>query len=415
MGALCQEITTMSTDLVEQLEERLADLLADRNAITKLVKRERRKMLDDEETAEFRQLSADIAELRETIKEHKDQRERRDSMHTAANRIFKGKDGDGAASADISRRWSQDAANSLHKMSGESRAVVSGSIDVPIQVPLSPTQFQLPFPQRLIDILPNRMDLPSMAFEYYQQTVRVNNAAPVADLAQKPVSQFTVELVNGQAQYIATLGQPAPIRIWWDFQTLVDWLQIQAIGSVWDAVEQQVISGNGTGINQTGILHTSGTTNIGASADLPTTLRSAVTAMQNLGETPTAWCLNPIDAEQLDLVRWTSSNGGYLTGGYMNDAGGFGGSSDNILGPANQISRVITPHVPAGTALLANFNELCLFMRHSIRIDVATQGNPTGTQDLFGTNAFVIRAEVPIGVGVLRPQSFAVISLPGGS
>jgi hypothetical protein len=28
-------------------------------------------------------------------------------------------------------------------------------------------------------------------------------------------------------------------------------------------------------------------------------------------------------------------------------------------------------------------------MRDSVRIDVATQGNPTGTQDLFGTNAFV--------------------------
>ena len=59
---------------------------------------------------------------------------------------------------------------------------------------------------------------------------------------------------------------------------------------------------------------------------------------------------------------------------------------------------------------------LALFMRHSIRIDVATQGNPTGAEyDLFETNAFVLRAEVPVGVGVLRPQAFAVIALPGGS
>ena len=90
------------------------------------------------------------------------------------------------------------------------------------------------------------MSIESMAFEYYRQTARTNNAAPVADLAQKPVSDFTVELVSGQAQYIATLTQPAPVRIWWHFQTLVDWLQVQSIGSVWDAVEAQVISGNGT-------------------------------------------------------------------------------------------------------------------------------------------------------------------------
>jgi hypothetical protein len=77
---------------------------------------------------------------------------------------------------------------------------------------------------------------------------------------------------------------------------------------------------------------------------------------------------------------------------------------------------VITPHVPAGTALLADFRELCLFMRDTIRIDIATQGNPTGAEyDLFESNASVIRTEVPVGVGVLRPQAFAVISLPGGS
>jgi hypothetical protein len=49
-------------------------------------------------------------------------------------------------------------------------------------------------------------------------------------------------------------------------------------------------------------------------------------------------------------------------------------------------------------------------------IHVATQGNPTGAEyDLFASNAFVIRTEVRMGVGVLRPQAFAVVSLGGGS
>ncbi len=55
-------------------------------------------------------------------------------------------------------------------------------------------------------------------------------------------------------------------------------------------------------------------------------------------------------------------------------------------------------------------------MRDSIRIDVATSGNPTGAaNDLFSTNAFVLRCELPVGIGVLRPQAFAVVALPGGS
>ena len=401
---------------IQEFEERLADCLAERRALTKTVKRERRNEFNDWETVEFRDLSAEIETLRESINELKERRERRSDLENTADRLHKGSSGEGADSASIGKRFAQDAATALHKLTGETRAVISGSIDVPIGVPLSPKQFQLPFPQRLIDILPNRMAIESYAYEYYRQTARTNNAAPVADLGQKPVSDFTVELVSGHAQYVATLTQPAPVRIFWHFQTLVDWLQIQSIGSVWDVVEAQVISGNGTAPNQTGILNTSGTTAVSAASDLPTTLRSARTALQNLGEQPTAWCLNPYDAQQLDLIRWTSSSGGFLSGGFEFDKGNGFGTSDNILGPSNQIARVITPHVPAGTALLADFRELCLFMRDTIRIDIATQGNPTGAEyDLFESNAFVIRTEVPVGVGVLRPQAFAVIALPGGS
>lgn len=403
-------------EMLAELETRLADTLAERRAITTRCKREGRATFDEVETIHFREISATVDQLRERIADLSERVERKSALDNAAHTLDRGSTAAGAgSSASISKRWAQDAATALHKLSGESRAVISGSIDVPIGVPLSPTQFGLPFPERLIDILPNRMAIESYAYEYYRQTARTNNAAPVADLGQKPVSDFTVELVSGQAQYIATLTQPAPVRIWWHFQTLVDWLQVQSIGSVWDAVEGQVISGNGTAPNQTGILETSGTTTVSAASDLPTTLRNAQVAMQNLGEQPTAWCLNPADAATLDLTRWGTA-GGFLSGGYQFDhAQGFG-SSDNILGPSNKIARVITPHLPAGTALLGNFAELCLFMRDSIRIDIATQGNPTGAEyDLFESNAFVIRTEVPIGIGVLRPQAFAVISLPGGS
>jgi hypothetical protein len=59
---------------------------------------------------------------------------------------------------------------------------------------------------------------------------------------------------------------------------------------------------------------------------------------------------------------------------------------------------------------------LALFLRDGIRIDVATLRNPTGAEyDLFGLNAFVIRCEISVGVGILRLQAFAVIAFWGGS
>ena len=89
---------------------------------------------------------------------------------------------------------------------------------MPILVDLPTPLMDLPFPQRLIDVIGNRMSIDSYTFEYYQQTARVNEAAPVADLALKPTSTFTVEAVSGRAQIIATLSQPCPVRIYWHFQ-----------------------------------------------------------------------------------------------------------------------------------------------------------------------------------------------------
>ena len=152
----------------------------------------------------------------------------------------------------------------------------------------------------------------------------------------------------------------------------------------------------------TGILATSGTTDIAFNTDLPTTLRSAVSALQNLGETPTAWALNPTDAQAIDLLRW-GTGGGFLSGGYEHDSGVGFGTSSNIFG-SDHIARVVTPHVPAGTALLADFDQLKLVFQTYMRLDIDGYSG-------FDQNAIRFRAESFVGIGILRPQAFAVVTL----
>ena len=66
-------------------------------------------------------------------------------------------------------------------------------------------------------------------------------------------------------------------------------------------------------------------------------------------------------------------------------------------------SYVVRPNTQA----LGGLQRLCAF---------ATSGDPAGTgNDLFSTNAFVVRGEIPVGVGILRPQAFPVLGLGGGS
>ena len=105
------------------------------------------------------------------------------------------------------------------------------------------------------------------------------------------------------------------------------------------------------------------------------------------------------------LSTWSGAeaSGGFLSGGFENDTGQRYGTSDNVFGPSD-IARVVTPHVPAGTAILADFNQLKLFFRQYMRLDVDTISG-------FDTNSIRFRAESFVGIGILRPQAFAVVAL----
>jgi hypothetical protein len=135
----------------------------------------------------------------------------------------------------------------------------------------------LPFKNRLIDHFGAGRNIDSQAFEFFQQVSRSENAAPVADLGVKPTTTLTMQAVSGYAYFLATVTEPAPVRLLWHFPTVVDWLYTQLHGVIMGATEAQAISGNGVGTNQTGVLYQSGVTVQHQVTDTPTTIRSAIT------------------------------------------------------------------------------------------------------------------------------------------
>ena len=64
--------------------------------------------------------------------------------------------------------------------------------------------------------------------------------------------------------------------------------------------EAQIVSGNGSGENITGLLNTSGTTAVAFDTRAD---NAAQTELQLLGEVPNAIALHPPDAEKIDLMR----------------------------------------------------------------------------------------------------------------
>ena len=174
---------------------------------------------------------------------------------------------------------------------------------------------------------------------------------------------------------------------------------------VLDALEAQIVSGSGTGENMRGILNTAGTTAVPFATDAVTTLRSAITALQLKGENPNGWVMHPADAQAVDLTRWGTS-GGLLTDGYATGAPPGDPTSNNIFGSVTP--RVVSPSIPQGTALLADWNQARLYQREGVRVDIDLSG-----AELFDKNLAKMRGEGRFGFAVLRPQAFAVVDLTG--
>ncbi|OBB89645.1 phage major capsid protein [Mycobacterium sp. 852002-30065_SCH5024008] len=301
--------------------------------------------------------------------------------------------------------WARRVATQLCARNAENRAISSGSLDIPNLVP--PYVSALPWPKRLIDVLTNRLVATSNVVEFFQQTVRTNNAAPVADLATKPTSTFTLTPVQDRCRVIAHLSEPVPVRYLQDVEQVQPFLSREMAQGVLAALEHQVVAGDGTGENMTGLLHQSGTTAVPYQGDPLTTIRHSITQLQNLGEEPTGIALNPHDAETIDLERWGTA-GGLLSSGFDHPNTVGYGSSNNFFGPDDQVKRVVSPSVPAGTALVGDWSTCVLYLRESMSLMLNYWSDA-----LFSTNAFLLRCEMRTVAGFLRPQAFAIATITG--
>lgn len=289
------------------------------------------------------------------------------------------------------REWAAKAAEKVRYTAEQFgvKALVTGSVDVPN--PISVGVVPMPDnPTRLIDLIVQREGLTGNAFSYLRQTVRTNNAAPVADLALKPTSVFTYDEIDDKAHVIAHLSEPIPERYLSDHAALESLLSSEMFRGVNQAVEAQVINGTGVGENLPGIMTTPGTTAVPFATDLFTTLRKARTALATREEVPTAWAFSLADAELLDLQKDT-------TGRH------FGSDVDDVV--FGNLPKLVVPGVPAGWAILADWNQCRLFVREDVRLDADRSGAN------FTNNRVILRAEGRYGFGMLRPQAFAIVDL----
>lgn len=252
--------------------------------------------------------------------------------------------------------------------------------------------------------------------EYVRQVTRTNNAAPVPEAVSelavgedaggaigtvdateagtKPKSIFTFEKVTAAVKTIAH-WVPATKRALSDVAQLRGLIDQELRDGLEEELEDQVMEGDGTGENFTGIGNTSGVQAQAWDTNILTTTRKAKTKVRTVGRAvASAYVLNPADWETIDLLQDNEAR--YYAGGPFNTM------TPRLWGLPVVESEAVT----AGVGYVGDFRKAVLWDREQASIQVSDSH-----ADFFVRNLVAILAELRAAFGVLRPTAFVEIDL----
>lgn len=240
--------------------------------------------------------------------------------------------------------------------------------------------------------------------EYVRVTSKTNAAAPTAEATAtsgasgtKPESAMALEVVSTTVKTIAH-WIPITKRAAADagqVRTLVDAFLRYGLE---EELEDQMLTGDGTGENFTGILNTSGIQTTGSAGTDLDAIVDAIRLVRYTGRRrPTGVVFHPNDWYSTGFLLAKDSQGRYLIG-------------DPARGPADLESLwglrvVVSEGMTENTALVGDFRQAVLWEREGVSVLVADQHS-----DFFIRNMLVILAELRAAFGVLDPQGFATVT-----
>jgi hypothetical protein len=241
---------------------------------------------------------------------------------------------------------------------------------------------------------------------YLRETVATNAAAAVAEGGLKPSSTLTLVRVNQALSKIATIID-VPDEVLDDLDQARSYIDGRLTLFIQLEEEEQILYGDGTGANMTGIFNTSGTQTetAAASTDNFDALYRAITKVRTIAFLePDGVAINPMDYQFLRLQRDANEQfygGGPFTGAYGNTPGVV--TDPGLWG----LRTVITPAVTAGVALLGAFQAgAMLFRKGGISVDITNSD-----EGKFKNNISTIRAEERAALAVFRPNAFVEVTL----
>lgn len=254
----------------------------------------------------------------------------------------------------------------------------------------------------------------SDAITFFRETSFTNAAAPVGQATAttgtsglKPESGLAFEQDTEPVKTIAT-WIPITRQTLWDAAQLETYVNQRLFDFLKLEEADQILNGDGTGDNFTGILNTSGVQVLdaayftaspvnGAGADNENfdRLRRAKRVIRTVGRARASFAVvNPEDSEQYDVA--TNANGNYY---------GAGPYANTGVPALWGLTVVEDENIAPGTALVGDGRMAAVWDRMQASIITGY------INDQLVRNMITLLAEERLALTVFRPQAFAVVSL----
>lgn len=248
---------------------------------------------------------------------------------------------------------------------------------------------------RFLDIVPRGVATGNQ-IHYTRELTFVNNAAETAEGAQKPESDLTFEPVDVPVRTIPHFLK-ASRQVLDDAPQLMTYIDVRMRHGVRQRAESQLINGDGTGQNISGILDPANHTNVAPAPgenlfDYANRLKYQVIASDY---TPDVYLVNPADWGTVEREKGT--DGHYIA------ANGIVGYLQNGLVPTLWGLPVLpSNNVPAGQMICASLDALMFWERQAVTVEVFDQN-----ENDVETNLITIRGEMRGAFTVFRPAAVA--------
>lgn len=238
----------------------------------------------------------------------------------------------------------------------------------------------------------------SNSITYMKEETFTNAAAAVAEGAPKPESALIFNQVNDLVKKIAH-WLPVTDEMLEDVAQIRSYIDARLNLGLDLAEEDQLLNGDGTGQNLTGLLNRSGLTTAEVRSGSVTNAEAIFIEMMKVFNAsfvmPTGTVMNPANWQTTQLSK--DGEGRYY------GSGPFAGPQPPTLWG---LPVAVTPSIVANTALTGAYNSAAqVFRRGGVRVEASNSHS-----DFFIRNLTAIRAEKRLALAVYRPAAFGKIT-----